>query len=183
MSTGLVSHYKAVRGRLWNPLNAVPDIPISLKRKIDDAPIIKKKLYRPDPPEPEPEPEIPTPIHDWTDRQIAMQPTIISIAEAVCAVFNVPVWQVMSPCRIATFMLPRHIICALCRRLTTRSYPEIGRRLGGRDHSTVLNGVRNKAHLIAAVSPQMGDSLDPMEWATAIHKLVTVTNGGGEPCA
>ncbi len=30
----------------------------------------------------------------------------------------------------------------LCKQLTSRSLPEIGRRFGGRDHTTVMHGVR-----------------------------------------
>src|SRR3546814_1796174 len=37
---------------------------------------------------------------------------------------------------------PRQIAMYLAKRLTTRSLPEIGRKFGGRDHSTVIHAVR-----------------------------------------
>jgi len=36
----------------------------------------------------------------------------------------------------------------LCKLHTTRSYPDIGRRFGGRDHTTVLHGVKKIEELI-----------------------------------
>ena len=40
----------------------------------------------------------------------------------------------------------------LCKRLTTRSLPEIGRQFGGRDHTTVMHGVRRIEELTATDS-------------------------------
>lgn len=37
---------------------------------------------------------------------------------------------------------PRQVSMWLCKKLTTRSYPDIGRRHGGRDHTTVLHAFR-----------------------------------------
>ena len=39
-------------------------------------------------------------------------------------------------------VMPRQIGMYLAKKLTARSLPEIGRRFGGRDHSTVLHAVR-----------------------------------------
>jgi hypothetical protein len=36
----------------------------------------------------------------------------------------------------------------LCKKLTTRSLPEIGRKFGGRDHTTILYGVRKIEELM-----------------------------------
>ena len=45
---------------------------------------------------------------------------------------------------------PRQIAMYLCKTLTTRSYPDIGRRFGNRDHTTVLHAVRQIEKLKAA---------------------------------
>jgi chromosomal replication initiator protein len=37
---------------------------------------------------------------------------------------------------------PRFVAMHLCREITSQSLPEIGRRMGGRDHTSVLNGIR-----------------------------------------
>src|SRR6185437_5674156 len=43
---------------------------------------------------------------------------------------------------------PRHIAMYLCRELTDQSLPKIGAKFGGRDHSTVMHGVRRIGDLI-----------------------------------
>jgi chromosomal replication initiator protein len=44
--------------------------------------------------------------------------------------------------------VPRQIGMYLAKKLTSRSLPEIGRRFGGRDHSTVLHAVRKIEDLV-----------------------------------
>ena len=56
--------------------------------------------------------------------------------------FNVAKADLLSPRRARTVVLPRQIGMYLAKKLTSRSLPEIGRRFGGRDHSTVLHAVR-----------------------------------------
>ena len=56
--------------------------------------------------------------------------------------FNVPKADLLSPRRARSIVRPRQIGMYLAKTLTTRSLPEIGRRFGGRDHSTVLHAVR-----------------------------------------
>jgi chromosomal replication initiator protein len=46
----------------------------------------------------------------------------------------------------------------LAKQLTPRSLPEIGRRFGGRDHTTILHGVKNIEELMATDS-QLADDL------------------------
>ena len=45
-------------------------------------------------------------------------------------------------------MRPRQIAMYLSKLLTPRSLPEIGRRFGGRDHTTVLHAVRKITGLV-----------------------------------
>jgi chromosomal replication initiator protein len=44
---------------------------------------------------------------------------------------------------------PRHIAMYLAKTMTTRSLPDIGRRFGGRDHSTVIHAVSKIAAALA----------------------------------
>jgi chromosomal replication initiator protein len=50
--------------------------------------------------------------------------------------------DILSSRRTATVVKPRQIAMYLSKVLTLRSLPEIGRRFGGRDHTTVLHAVR-----------------------------------------
>jgi chromosomal replication initiator protein len=53
-----------------------------------------------------------------------------------------------SPQRARRVARPRQVAMYLSRKLTTRSLPEIGRRFGGRDHTTVLHACRRIEALI-----------------------------------
>ncbi len=67
---------------------------------------------------------------------------IEDILKVVGRHYNVAKADLLSPRRARTVVLPRQIGMYLAKKLTSRSLPEIGRRFGGRDHSTVLHAVR-----------------------------------------
>ena len=54
----------------------------------------------------------------------------------------------LSSRRTANVVRPRQIAMYLAKTLTLRSLPEIGRRFGGRDHTTVLHAVRKIESLV-----------------------------------
>jgi chromosomal replication initiator protein len=56
--------------------------------------------------------------------------------------------MVLSPIRQTREVRARQSAMFIARRLTGRSYPEIGRRFGGRDHTTVLHADRKISALI-----------------------------------
>jgi chromosomal replication initiator protein len=56
--------------------------------------------------------------------------------------YNVGRTDLLSPRRARSVVVPRQIGMYLAKKMTARSLPEIGRRFGGRDHSTVLHAVR-----------------------------------------
>lgn len=64
------------------------------------------------------------------------------IMAATAFVFEVSIDDLTSHSRRAAHVQARQAICLLGRQMTTRSYPEIGRMLGGRDHSTIIHGQR-----------------------------------------
>jgi chromosomal replication initiator protein len=67
---------------------------------------------------------------------------IEDILKVVGRHYNVAKADLLSPRRARTVVVPRQIGMYLAKKLTSRSLPEIGRRFGGRDHSTVLHAVR-----------------------------------------
>lgn len=62
--------------------------------------------------------------------------------------YNVARSDLLSPRRARAVVVPRQIGMYLAKKLTPRSLPEIGRRFGGRDHSTVLHAVRKIEELM-----------------------------------
>ena len=68
--------------------------------------------------------------------------TIDDIQRTVSAHFNIRQSEMVSARRARAVARPRQIAMYLAKRLTPRSLPEIGRRFGGRDHTTVIHAVR-----------------------------------------
>ncbi|KQT32138.1 chromosomal replication initiator DnaA [Sphingomonas sp. Leaf412] len=68
--------------------------------------------------------------------------TIDQIQKAVSDHFELKPLDLVSARRARAVARPRQIAMYLAKRLTTRSLPEIGRKFGGRDHSTVIHAVR-----------------------------------------
>lgn len=64
------------------------------------------------------------------------------IITEVSHVFGVPEAILKGPLRAQRYVRPRHACYYLAQHLTQLSYPMIGRALGGRDHSTIIHGVR-----------------------------------------
>lgn len=62
--------------------------------------------------------------------------------------FGVSVQQIRGTSRLANITLARHVALWLARALTGASYPELGQRTGGRDHSTTIKACRRVAALL-----------------------------------
>jgi hypothetical protein len=77
------------------------------------------------------------------------QPTIASIQHAVANYFGISKSELISPIRTAHVTRARQIAMCLSRALTYRSYAEIGRRFGNRDHTTVMHGEQKIYRLLA----------------------------------
>ncbi|HUD51891.1 chromosomal replication initiator protein DnaA [Parvibaculum sp.] len=72
------------------------------------------------------------------DRKI----TIEEIQRRVAEYYNVRLADMLSARRARAVARPRQVAMYLSKQLTTRSLPEIGRKFGGRDHTTVIHAVR-----------------------------------------
>jgi chromosomal replication initiator protein len=74
---------------------------------------------------------------------------IEDIQKLVATHFNVSRADILSSRRTANVVRPRQIAMYLSKTMTLRSLPEIGRRFGGRDHTTVLHAVRKIEGLVS----------------------------------
>ena len=68
--------------------------------------------------------------------------SIENIQKAVANFFNIKVSDLKSPKKLRIYALPRQISMYLCRTMTKSSFPEIGAKFGGKDHSTVIHAFR-----------------------------------------
>jgi chromosomal replication initiator protein len=89
-----------------------------------------------------------------SDRRI----TIEEIQRKVAEHYNIRLADMIGPKRVRTLARPRQVAMYLSKELTTRSLPEIGRRFGGRDHTTIIHGVR-KVETLMAGDPQLAEDL------------------------
>lgn len=89
-----------------------------------------------------------TPTMDMLERVIrrhsgeVREPTIDVIKKATLKVFPIARTDLEGPCKMQAFVYPRQIAMYLCRTMTKKSFPQIGRAFGKRDHTTVLYAFR-----------------------------------------
>jgi chromosomal replication initiator protein len=83
-----------------------------------------------------------TAIRDLVRNREPKRVKIEDIQKLVASRYNVSRSDILSERRTAAVVRPRQIAMYLSKVLTLRSLPEIGRRFGGRDHTTVLHAVR-----------------------------------------
>jgi chromosomal replication initiator protein len=84
---------------------------------------------------------------------------IEEIQKIVAQHYNVSRSDILSSRRTATVVRPRQIAMYLAKTMTLRSLPEIGRRFGGRDHTTVLHAVRKIEGLVGQ-DPALNEELE-----------------------
>ncbi len=84
--------------------------------------------------------------------------TIEEIQRKVAEHYNVRLSDLIGPKRLRTIARPRQVAMYLAKQLTSRSLPEIGRRFGGRDHTTIMHGVR-KIEELMTLDSQLADDL------------------------
>ncbi len=70
------------------------------------------------------------------------RPTVDKIQRAAAKQFGISMEEMLSKRRARAIARPRQVAMYVCKMLTTRSLPDIGRRFGGRDHTTVIHAVK-----------------------------------------
>jgi chromosomal replication initiator protein len=110
----------------------------------------------------DPTPEIARKLLDrlGPDRRAA-KPTVEEVLDATASLFGVSAADLVARDRRPPVARARKVAIYLARELSGKSLPEIGRRLGGRDHSTILAAVRSLS----------GDIERDSELAEAVDKL------------
>jgi len=68
--------------------------------------------------------------------------SIATIQAAVCEYFDIKLADLIGHARGRKYSMPRHVAQYLCRKLSSKSLPEIGVYFGGRDHSSILHACR-----------------------------------------
>jgi chromosomal replication initiator protein len=87
---------------------------------------------------------------------------IEDIQRVVARQYNVSRADLLSSRRTANVVRPRQVAMYLAKVLTLRSLPEIGRRFGGRDHTTVLHAVR-KIEALAGNDAALAEEIESLK--------------------
>lgn len=89
-------------------------------------------------------------------------PRVDEVKHLVALRYEVTPLNLDSRSRRAKFVWPRQIAMYLCHIMTLRSLPDIGRRFGGRDHTTVLHAIR-KIERMEKTNPEIADLINEMK--------------------
>lgn len=84
---------------------------------------------------------------------------IADIQKAVCEHYRLRLTDMHSARRARPLARPRQLAMYLCKVLTTHSLPEIGRGFGGRDHTTIIHGIRKIEELLEGDNQLQNDLL------------------------
>ncbi len=88
------------------------------------------------------------------DRRVV---TVEDIQQKVCDYYNVKLSDLLSTRRAQAISKPRQVAMYLCKVLTSKSLPEIGRRFGGRDHTTVMHAVKRVEEAMETIREYSND--------------------------
>lgn len=88
--------------------------------------------------------------------------TIEGIQKAICDYYNVKIGDLKAKRRTQSIALPRQVAMYLCRKHTDTSFPGIGAKFGGRDHSTVIHASKTIEQRIKD-DPQMQITIEKLE--------------------
>jgi hypothetical protein len=163
----MLARYQAIHLAFWRQL-----MPSSPQPKPPEPAV--EALHPPEPePAPEPEPE-PLPVVVLPDRFAGMLTHRFSmfeeIVKAVCREFHMTRPVLFSHRRFARVVAPRSLVFALARHLTKKSMPEIGRRAGGFDHTTVMHAIHKLSHVLELTKNGMPEDATPAEWVRVMRK-------------
>ena len=124
-SDGLLRRLMRCHGRKTSPRPVVVPIPVIVE-----------------------EPELPPAKPVWFTIEEPHRPLIRTVQDAVCEKYKINRLRLLQRRRLKGVVLPRQIAMYLCRELTTFSFPQIGRKFGGFDHTSVISATRKIERLI-----------------------------------
>ncbi|MCR5202266.1 MAG: chromosomal replication initiator protein DnaA [Lachnospiraceae bacterium] len=75
--------------------------------------------------------------------------TINHILQVICDIYAIPISDIKSKKRLQELVEPRHMCMYIARQYTNNSLKAIGEELGGKDHSTVINGEKKAKEMLS----------------------------------
>jgi hypothetical protein len=112
-------------------------------------------------------PRLPANEYKWIP---ANKATVVQIQAAVAQRWVVSVADIRSSRRTAEVMAPRQIATMLCRTLTLLSYPQLARKFGNRDHTTMLHNAKRMEWLRQELVCELRVHDSVWSWVEAAHE-------------
>jgi chromosomal replication initiation ATPase DnaA len=103
------------------------------------------------------------------EEPMPMHVSVGKILVTVSAHYGVSMIEMRSHRRTAQVVRPRQIAMYLAREYTLRSLPDIGRRIGGRDHTTVLHAHRKIKYLLEDGDDELAAEIANIKWELGIQ--------------
>ncbi|MER3446183.1 MAG: chromosomal replication initiator protein DnaA [Candidatus Dadabacteria bacterium] len=97
--------------------------------------------------------------------------SIESIQKEVANFFGIKLQELKSEKKVKNVALPRQVAMYLARRYTGASFPEIGEKFGGKDHSTVIHAVRK-------IETMIGEDPTLKEMVNAVSRRINTSRSG-----
>ncbi len=82
--------------------------------------------------------------------------TIDEIQETVCGYFGITMANLKSEKRLKELVIPRHVAMYLSKQLTQKSFPDIAKKFGGKNHATVIHAI-NKISKDINTDPELNE--------------------------
>lgn len=95
--------------------------------------------------------------------------TVENIQKTICEFFNIKIGDLKAKRRTQNIALPRQVAMYLCRKHTETSFPAIGDKFGGRDHSTVIHASKSIEKRIKE-DPHMQSTIEKLERSLNVRK-------------
>jgi chromosomal replication initiator protein len=95
--------------------------------------------------------------------------TVEGIQKTICDYFNIRIGDLKAKRRTQNIALPRQVAMYLCRKHTENSFPAIGDKFGGRDHSTVIHASKTIEQRIKD-DPNMQNTIEKLERTLNVKK-------------
>jgi hypothetical protein len=172
-AAALKAHYRNLARRRYEPRLVKPEPAAPVVRTIDvaeakarralDAIVLPIARPRPD--------YVPT-ERDWLKVATGDQPeTTYTVRQLACIVgkrFDILLAEILSERRQPSITYARHASCWLAKRFTPLSLPQIGKQLGGRDHTTVLHAASRIQRIVDRLNITPSEET-PEAWAEALY--------------
>ena len=91
-----------------------------------------------------------------------VKPTIEKIQRVTANYYGLIRDDLICACRTKNLVIPRHVAMYLCRLLTLKSFPEIGRRFGNRDHTVPIYAC-NKIDGLIKTDPAVASDIEAIK--------------------